>query len=94
MAWEALSRILEKKETNFQMELRYLAKNGKWIWVIGRGKPVEFDENGNVTRMVGTYFDITDRKNAEEHLKISYKKFKKTKNISTRCFYHKKFKQQ
>jgi PAS domain S-box-containing protein len=82
VAWEALSRILEKKETNFQMELRYLAKNGKWIWVIGRGKPVEFDENGNVTRMVGTYFDITDRKNAEEHLKISEEKFRKTFLIS------------
>jgi len=80
--WEALGRILAKKETNFQMEFRYLTKSGNWIWVVGRGKPVEFDAKGNVTRMVGTHFDITDRKIAEEHLKASEEKFRKTFLIS------------
>lgn len=80
--WEALGRILAKKETNFQMEFRYLTKSGNWIWVVGRGKPVEFDENGNVARIVGTHFDITDRKVAEEQLKISEEKFRKTFLIS------------
>ena len=41
-------------------------KNGKWCWILTRGKVVESDENGNPIRMVGTHTDITKRKQAEE----------------------------
>ena len=50
----------------YAIDLRLKTKNGKWCWIITRGKVVESDENGNPIRMVGTHTDITKRKQAEE----------------------------
>lgn len=42
-------------------------KDGRWIWIIARGK-AQFDEHGNPTRMNGTFTDITETKEIEEKL--------------------------
>lgn len=52
----------------FDMEFRFLKKDGSWMWIQGRGKIVEFDELGNPVRMVGTHTDITERKFVEIEL--------------------------
>ena len=52
----------------FAVEFRYLTKDGSWLWIYGRGKIVEQDENGAPLRFVGTHTDISDRKIAEEEL--------------------------
>jgi PAS domain S-box-containing protein len=52
----------------FSVEFRFLTKEGSWLWILGRGKIVEQDENGNPLRFVGTHTDISDRKRAEEEL--------------------------
>ncbi len=54
------------KNRKFDIEFRFLKKDGGWLWVRGRGKVVHWDEHGNPTRMVGTHTDITDRRLAEE----------------------------
>jgi PAS domain S-box-containing protein len=50
------------------IEYRMFSKNGALKWIEGRGKIVEFDEQGNPVRMVGTIMDITRRKVAENAL--------------------------
>lgn len=52
----------------YAVEFRFLTKDGSWLWIFGRGKIVEQDENGNPLRFVGTHTDISDRKIAEEEL--------------------------
>lgn len=48
--------------------------DGSWIWIWSRGKTLR-DVNGNVTNVtVGTHIDITERKRAEELLKLQNKK--------------------
>ena len=66
---EIVEKTLEKKTSSFQVEYRYLKKDGSWLWVIDRGKPVAWNENGDVVRMVGTHVDIDERKRVEMTLK-------------------------
>jgi diguanylate cyclase (GGDEF)-like protein/PAS domain S-box-containing protein len=51
----------------FQSEFRVQAKDGTWRWLLGRGQAVR-DRRGHPIRMVGSYTDITERKQAEEAL--------------------------
>lgn len=44
-------------------------RNGKWIWVLDRGKAFEWDKEGKPVRMVGTLANIIERKQAQEKLK-------------------------
>jgi PAS domain S-box-containing protein len=61
-----------KGNTNFyESEYRLRSKSGKWKWILSRGKVVEWDDQGKPARFTGTHLDLTDRKLAEEQLKIS-----------------------
>jgi diguanylate cyclase (GGDEF)-like protein len=39
--------------------------DGRWIWILARGKTVEWDEQGGPTRLIGTDIDITKLKDEE-----------------------------
>lgn len=84
-SWEALinpkdlteyAKNLEKhfddKTPVCEAELRMLAKNGEWRWILSRGNVVEYDSNGSPVRAAGTYHDITNRKKTEEELRRVY----------------------
>jgi PAS domain S-box-containing protein len=64
------------KGEGYSMEFRMKTKDGKWRWVVTRGKVVEYDKEGKPKRMVGTHTDITDLKLAERTLKNSEKRFR------------------
>ena len=50
------------------LEYRERHQDGHYIWVLSRGRPIEWDENGRALRTVGTDTDITRLKNAEAEL--------------------------
>ncbi|MDK2776320.1 MAG: PAS domain-containing protein [Pseudomonadota bacterium] len=52
----------------YECESRMRHKNGQWIWVMDTGRVVEWDDDGNPVRMIGTHLDITERKEAEARL--------------------------
>ena len=59
------------KRKSFNKEYRIVRNNDKQTkWVYGMGD-VKFDNNGNITDMIGTAQDITERKNGEELLRQS-----------------------
>ena len=43
-------------------------RDGHWIWILSRGRPVEWDKDGNPLRTVGTDTDITRFKTVEAEL--------------------------
>jgi diguanylate cyclase (GGDEF)-like protein/PAS domain S-box-containing protein len=47
------------------LEYRERHRDGHYIWILSRGRPVEWDEAGNPLRSVGTDTDITRLKTAE-----------------------------
>jgi PAS domain S-box-containing protein len=55
----------------FSFEFRLKAKSGEWRWILGRGKTVALDEKGEAARVAGSHSDITERKRAEESLRLS-----------------------
>lgn len=52
----------------YECEARMKHKNGTWVWVIDRGRVMEWDAEGQPIRMFGTHLDITDRKREERYL--------------------------
>jgi PAS domain S-box-containing protein len=49
----------------FQMEYRYLAKDGRIVWVLDQATLLTRDEEGRPLILQGVMMDITDRKTAE-----------------------------
>jgi two-component system, cell cycle sensor histidine kinase and response regulator CckA len=54
-------------------EYRLRAKAGEYRWMLSRGKVVTRDDSGRPTRILGTHMDITERKRAEEALRLAQK---------------------
>ncbi len=52
----------------FKSEYRIKTKSGNYIWVSESSTPLLIDKNGKIITIIGTFFDITDRKNAEINL--------------------------
>ncbi len=74
-AEKAINKHL-KNGDDYSMELRLKSKSGNWIWILTKGRVVERDDNGMPIRMVGTQSDINKRKNAENKLMESEKRFR------------------
>ncbi|WP_210168438.1 PAS domain S-box protein [Devosia sp. Leaf420] len=56
-------------DDNFDaLEYRERTRDGNYIWIMSRGRPVEWDENGNALRTIGTDTDITYLKTIEQEL--------------------------
>lgn len=50
------------------LEYRERTRDGSYIWILSRGKPVEWDDEGNPVRTLGTDTDITRLKTIEQEL--------------------------
>ena len=77
-----LQRVAEEVEVysnedvnNFDQEYRILTKSGEIRWLDDRSW-IRRDSNGEITHYQGIVLDITDRKIAEEALRLSEKKYK------------------
>jgi signal transduction histidine kinase len=64
-----MQRLLEDhfegRRSEYSAELRVQTKDGRWIWVLQRGKVFARDEHGRPLRMAGTSLDITSQKRTE-----------------------------
>ena len=76
---EALEQHFDEQTEHFESTYRVKDKNGRWIWVLDRGKVVERDDQNRPVRMTGTLKDISQIKKADERLKLFAKCFE---NIS------------
>jgi len=65
----------------YQHEHRMRHKDGRWIWMLDHGKVVERSAEGKPLRMVGTDTDITERKQAEEALRIASTAFESQESM-------------
>jgi len=69
-AWSRIIAHLTGRADHYEYELRMRAKSGEWRWILARGKVVRRDEHGFPLRLTGTHSDITERKRAEENLRL------------------------
>jgi diguanylate cyclase (GGDEF)-like protein/PAS domain S-box-containing protein len=67
----ALEDHLSGRTDHFEVEHRLLNPAGEWVWVISRGKVVEYDEQGRPLRICGTARDISAMRLAERERRIA-----------------------
>jgi len=79
-----LNRYLDGKVEIYQREYRMRCKDGNYIWVLDRGKIVEWTIEGNPLRIIGTHKDITNRKLHEERLVRGIEKEKELNELKSR----------
>jgi PAS domain S-box-containing protein len=46
----------------WELEFRMKAKDGKYLWILSRGRVVQRDEKGQAEKVVGIHLDVTERK--------------------------------
>ncbi len=68
---KTLNDHLEGRTPYYVSEHRMKNKGGAWLWILSRGKVIEWDNGGKPIRMVGADLDITERKRAEQALRES-----------------------
>lgn len=66
--------IVLGKTSSYRNEHRIRCKDGSYKWILARGKVVEWTDDGNPKRIIGTHTDITERKQAEDALSESMEK--------------------
>lgn len=71
IVWERLERLLSGETTSYYSEHRMINKDGSIMWVQDRGKIVEYGNGKKPLRMVGSYTNITRRKEYEQTLRLS-----------------------
>ncbi|WP_299681849.1 PAS domain-containing protein [uncultured Tenacibaculum sp.] len=71
----AEDHIATKGEVPFLNEVRYYHKDGSIVWVRCKGRVIEWDENGEAVRLVGSHVEITNIKEAERKLSETNKMY-------------------
>ncbi|NMG45890.1 PAS domain-containing protein [Aromatoleum toluvorans] len=59
------ARHLLETAGSYELEFRIRCKDGRYKWILSRGKVVSLDEHGKPLRAVGTHIDLTARKELE-----------------------------
>lgn len=65
----ALREHLAGKRPAFEVEFRARTRSGHWKNVLGKGKIMRWDVDGNPERMAGTLLDISEVKDTQEQLR-------------------------
>jgi PAS domain S-box-containing protein len=67
---ELIRLHFEGELPEYECELRLKHKDGRWVWVLVRGKVTQRDSGGKPLRMTGTYLDISRRKALEMEIEF------------------------
>lgn len=65
---EAYKKYISGEKEMYECEVRMKHKKGHWVWILDRGKAVEWYDDGIPVRLVGTHVDISERVAYEESL--------------------------
>ncbi len=68
-SYDSLKRHFSKESEYYTAEFRMKHKNGDWIWILSKGKVIEWDIEEKPVKMFGTHSDITEKKQLEEKIK-------------------------
>ena len=84
----AVEEYFNGNASTYECEIRMKHKAGHWVWILDRGKTVDWDEEGNPTRLVGTHIDITERVEYEKENQLLANVFRKSNTALAVCAHH------
>ncbi|MFC3607625.1 sensor domain-containing protein [Stutzerimonas tarimensis] len=70
-AMHDVHRCYRQEIEHYRVEMRMRHKAGHWVWIVVRGKVVQWRDDQQPLRMAGTIQDATARKVSEEQLKLA-----------------------
>lgn len=76
MVKQKLISYIKGKQVSYKNEFRIQRKDGQWLWVLSRGKLLEWQANKGIAMVVGTHMDITERKKSEERLRAGERRWR------------------
>lgn len=79
---DRLKEYWEGKIELYDAELRMQHKRGHYVWILASGKVVEWHENGDPKRMLGSHLDITERKERERERLITSQLLQESQKIA------------
>lgn len=65
---EIIQKHIANKSASYEVEFRLRTKTKGWLWILGRGKVVQWGDDGHPLLMVGSHVNIDNRKRAEQKL--------------------------
>ncbi|MFP4251757.1 MAG: EAL domain-containing protein, partial [Guyparkeria sp.] len=65
LANERLAAHAAGQTDYYEVEFRMRHRDGHWVWILSRGKVMEWDESGRPKQFAGTHLDITALKRAQ-----------------------------
>lgn len=68
-ARQALTDCLEGRTADYNCEFRMQHRDGRWVWILDRGRVMAHDDVGKALTMFGTHTDITEIKQTENALR-------------------------
>ncbi len=63
-----LQAHLDGKTPDYENIHRVRCKNGRYKWILDRGRIIERDSNGKALRVVGTHTDVTEQREQQQRL--------------------------
>jgi PAS domain S-box-containing protein len=72
--YEKLENHFNNKTDSYEAICRIRHKNGRWLWILDRGKVVEWDAEHKPIRVCGTHLDITSQKKLEQDIREEHEK--------------------
>jgi PAS domain S-box-containing protein len=84
---ETIEAYLQGGTPVYECEARLKTKTGEYRHILDRGKIVEKDDEGNPVRMVGTFTDITLRKEMEQEIRKSGEQYRQLVENSNDLIY-------
>ncbi len=80
-AKELLEHCFRREFEVYECETRMRHRNGEWVWILTRGRVVEWSADGKPLRMLGTHRDIT----ANMHLRMKLEREATTDPLTGLC---------
>ena len=66
----------------YECEFRFRHQDGRWVWLLSRGKVVERDQYDIPVRMAGTHMDLSERKQTQMQLERSADMLRRTGELA------------
>jgi PAS domain S-box-containing protein len=65
--FERVREAIDRRESGYRVEFRFRHKDGSYRWILAQSSVLTC-EDGTPVRMLGSHFDVTERRNAEDAL--------------------------
>ncbi|WP_340105616.1 PAS domain-containing protein [Rhodohalobacter sp. 8-1] len=79
---KAVDDYFSGKTDLYEIEVRMRHKDGHWVWILDRGKNIEWNDKGVPVKMIGTHVDITSLKKNEKRLRENERLLLETQRVA------------